>query len=833
MTDGDLRLWHDWRARADGDAFGALVRPHVEFAHRLAVRSGLASTDADDAVQRALIRLAAEPGDKPLRVGLRAWLGRSVRSEALMFFRASRRRAAHEATARIEVARDSAPIEVRDEVERALAELDERARTTVELRFLHDLEYREIAFIEGGTALGARLRVHRALGRLRARFGRGAALSIAALAVSRPTSSNADAMVARSIEATNATASAATRAIGVSALAGGLAMSTKAGIAVSAVACVAGAWIALRREPPTAEAPRAETARADAPPPSAPPMLAVPARTSAPPAPKAPVAGEPAVAPSAPAATSLDAPIPAGKGSVLGVLTLEDGKPFAHARVALWGTPQVPAETDAEGRFHIHGDWVGERDLTLLGDGGSSMSLAPVVMAADARVDVAITVVRGVTLSGIVREAVKRAPVAGAKVTVRRPGAHSKNGMQAGFCFATTDAEGRFRFEHVPSAGYHLVVACAGHQAYGSDFVVESNDRELDVPLAVAQVLRVRLTNVPPAAIGTIVQWMIQSDGNAPSASNMSLHGKTALAAPGELALDAPPPGEYRLTLFEGKLLPRLEAVVDVVEGAAPDVSISVPAGACVDGTLLAQDGRPLIDTPVRVGESPVVRTDATGRFRVEQSASGKQPIWLGGGVGSLSLRVGEVDVAASGSTTVVVTAPGSASISLRLTRPSTMGLVTLSLADGVKIADAWPDDRGRVDLRHLRGGDYVLKVFADDAVALERTIRLFEDQALALGDLALEMCPVVPVRVTFPPGVARPTQVTVFSGEPGRAFGRAIGRIEFDGQGRGWLKGLPAGEHHVTFQWTAMADSADLPTADLVVRDGITTPIEIVLRGK
>ncbi len=56
---------------------------------------------------------------------------------------------------------------------------------------------------------------------------------------------------------------------------------------------------------------------------------------------------------------------------------------------------------------------------------------------------------------------------------------------------------------------------------------------------------------------------------------------------------------------------------------------------------------------------------------------------------------------------------------------------------------------------------------------------------------------------------------------------------MELDGEGRGWLKGLAAGEYHLTFQWTTSANAADLPTADFVVKAGITTPVEIVLRAK
>ena len=204
MVDREFSLWRSWRERSDGDAFGVLVRPHVEFASQLARRSGLAAADADEVVQRSLIRLAAERSDKPAQVGLRAWLGRSVVNETRMHFRARHRRAGHESMAPARAGPTSNPVEVHDEVERALSELDERTRRIVELRYFHDLEYREIAFVEGGTALGARLRVHRALKRLRGRLGRGAALTIATFSATQAATASTESAVTRCLEAIDA-----------------------------------------------------------------------------------------------------------------------------------------------------------------------------------------------------------------------------------------------------------------------------------------------------------------------------------------------------------------------------------------------------------------------------------------------------------------------------------------------------------------------------------------------------------------------------------------------------------------------------------------------------
>ncbi len=244
--------------------------------------------------------------------------------------------------------------------------------------------------------------------------------------------------------------------------------------------------------------------------------------------------------------------------------------------------------------------------------------------------------------------------------------------MQGGFGFATSDAAGRFRFEHVPVASYDLEVSAVGHEADGREFAVRGEDASIDVVLKVARQLTIRLTNSPRSAIGTIVQWMIQGDGSAPASSRLSLHGKTSLVERGELGVDAPPTGTYQVTLFAGKVLPRLEASLTVTDGSARELTIAVAAGAAVDGTLLGRDGKQIADSPLRVGESPIVRTDASGRFRVEQAAAGKQPVWLGGGLGSLSLRVGEIDVAAGGITVVVVTVRGTASLTFALVRRAT-----------------------------------------------------------------------------------------------------------------------------------------------------------------
>ena len=833
MVDRDLSLWRSWRDRSDGDAFGALVGPHVDFASRLARRSGLAPADADDVVQLSLIRLAAEPSDRPARVGLRAWLGRSVVNETRMLFRARRRRAEHEANPPLRADAASDPVEVRDEVERALSELDESSRRIVELRYFHDLEYREIAFIEGGTPLGARLRVHRALSRLRGRLGRGAALSIATWAVVRADTASADVVVGRCIEAIRAGRVAVSVPVAASVVAGGVLVGTiaKVGFALLAIALVWSGAVLLRRDDadaPTVQATRVAARTTRLGPDPAAPALAASGVVRSDRSSTSTAASTSATA-VGPAAAPLDAPIPSGKGSVAGVVRFEDGTPFAGARIGLLASRESTTETDADGRFHIHGTPVGDRVLTLVGTDGSVLGLASVTLRADSLVTADVTMERGATLSGAVRDAISGAPIPAASVELRRPEAHVQNAMQGGLGFATSDGEGRFRFDHVPSARCRLLTFAAGHEARGIELDAARTDRFVDVTLRNVRRLTVHLTGVPASAIGTTIEWFLQPDPRGPACAFAMTSGRSTVIAPGELYLDAPPPGAYSLGFFPNSVLPGLVRGFEVSDAAPPELTIPVPGAVAVDGTLVGRDGTPIPDGAIRIGSSPISRTDTAGRFRIERVDAGLQPVWLGADSGSLAIRVGALEVSALSRAAAVVFAPGTASIDFSVS-VSSQTYVILTSDDGTKIAEGQPNQERPVRIGHLPSGRFDVHLFNQDSAPYERRVELVDGQALELGAITLELHPVVPVRVRFPDGVNRPARVTV---DMKNATPFSSGRIEFDGAGQGWLRGIPRGSHRLMFHWTSTRPAEERSTADVVVADGITSPIEIDLRAK
>ena len=82
METSDKRLWTGWLRSGDEHAFEALVRPHMAFALDFARRMGCKPDQADDVLQTCLARLAAQTDNRPVRVGIRAWLGRSVSLES-------------------------------------------------------------------------------------------------------------------------------------------------------------------------------------------------------------------------------------------------------------------------------------------------------------------------------------------------------------------------------------------------------------------------------------------------------------------------------------------------------------------------------------------------------------------------------------------------------------------------------------------------------------------------------------------------------------------------------------------------------------------------------
>jgi RNA polymerase sigma-70 factor (ECF subfamily) len=143
--------------KGDERGFAGLVRLHQRRAYTVARSIVLTHEDAEDAVQEGFLRAyqALERFDPGQTFG--AWLNRIVANAALDLARRKKVRAADELTDSIpDTFRDPAESgELKERLERALAELQPRARSVI---VLHDIEgfthaeIGEMLGIPGGTA---------------------------------------------------------------------------------------------------------------------------------------------------------------------------------------------------------------------------------------------------------------------------------------------------------------------------------------------------------------------------------------------------------------------------------------------------------------------------------------------------------------------------------------------------------------------------------------------------------------------------------------------------------------------------------------------------------
>lgn len=168
------------RAAQAGDleAFGALVSPHAQVLYRLACHVTADPSDADDAVQDALVRAHGALGRFRRDAPIRPWLLRIVYNEARSRVRARGRRTHLLERLRLRPDRHAPdPVlevlarETRDEVARVLADLRADDREVIVLRYFLGLDEAEMAATLGCARGTVKSRLSRALGRMRAALG--------------------------------------------------------------------------------------------------------------------------------------------------------------------------------------------------------------------------------------------------------------------------------------------------------------------------------------------------------------------------------------------------------------------------------------------------------------------------------------------------------------------------------------------------------------------------------------------------------------------------------------------------------------------------------------
>lgn len=170
MTD-DADLLRRYAELRDDSAFAELVDRHLGMVYHVALRTcGGDAHRAQDAAQSVFVDLARKARRLPARVALAGWLHTSARYAASRAVRSEARRQAREqiAFAMSEAPPDAQWERLRPEIDDALQSLGEKDREAILLRFFENRPFGQIGAALSVSEDAARVRVNRAIEKLRA-----------------------------------------------------------------------------------------------------------------------------------------------------------------------------------------------------------------------------------------------------------------------------------------------------------------------------------------------------------------------------------------------------------------------------------------------------------------------------------------------------------------------------------------------------------------------------------------------------------------------------------------------------------------------------------------
>jgi len=187
MALDDMRLLREYASGHSEEAFSALVSRYINLVYSAALRSVNNPHQAEEITQAVFVLLARKAGALRRETVLSGWLYQTARLTAANFLRTELRRAHREQEAHMQsTLNDPDPdawLQVRPLLDDAMAQLNEKDRNAIVLRFFEGKPLKEVGDALGASEDAAKMRVSRALDKLREIFlQRGITLPSAALA---------------------------------------------------------------------------------------------------------------------------------------------------------------------------------------------------------------------------------------------------------------------------------------------------------------------------------------------------------------------------------------------------------------------------------------------------------------------------------------------------------------------------------------------------------------------------------------------------------------------------------------------------------------------------
>ena len=184
----DMELLREYAGGGREEAFTTLVARHISMVHSVALRHVRDPHQAEEITQAVFVILARKAGALPGRTILSGWLFHTARLTAANFVRTEIRRARREQEAYMQSRmRENQPNDPWGQMapllDEAIASLNETDRNAIVLRFMEGRDFKEVGAALGATEDSGRMRVNRALEKLRVFLARrGVALSAAVIA---------------------------------------------------------------------------------------------------------------------------------------------------------------------------------------------------------------------------------------------------------------------------------------------------------------------------------------------------------------------------------------------------------------------------------------------------------------------------------------------------------------------------------------------------------------------------------------------------------------------------------------------------------------------------